>query len=255
MAWVFWFALYAFAFGSFLVFRMVRPLVLAATHRAKVVRVTQEPDGSVTVTIRGRQLRGLGAVPGQFLLWRFYTPSLFWQKHPYSLSGAPRGDEVRITVKPSGRGSRAVAHVKPGTSVTFEGPLGVFTHGARTRNALVLVAAGIGITPIRAMLEHVAPGEPCTVIVRARSLNEAPLLEEVRSLARDRGADLRVIVGPRGDTWGTADEPASIADIVADPSDADVFVCGPLEWARQVESDARASGVAAEAIHRERFGW
>ncbi len=255
ISWVFWLAMYVVAFGSFVVFRMVRPLVLAANHRATVSGVAVGPDGSATVTIRGRRLRGLGARPGQFLLWRFYTPRLFWQKHPYSLSSAPRGDEVRITVKPSGRGSRAVARLRPGTPVTFEGPLGVFTHDARTRNALVLVAAGIGITPIRAMLEHVMPGEPCTVVVRARSSEEAPLLDEVRDLARDRGAALHVVVGSRGATWGTADEPMSIADLVDDPRDADVFVCGPLEWARQVERDALAAGVAPEAVHRERFGW
>lgn len=255
VSWVFWFAMYVVAFGSFVVFRMARPLVLAANHRAKVASVVVGGDGSATVTIRGRGLRGLGARPGQFLLWRFYTPRLFWQKHPYSLSSAPRGDEVRITVKPSGRGSSAVAHVRPGTAVTFEGPLGVFTHDARTRNALVLVAAGIGVTPIRAMLEHVVPGEPCTVVIRARSIEEAPLLDEVRDLARDRGAELRVVVGPRGETWGTDGEPGSIADLVDDPADADVFVCGPLEWAAQVEQDALRAGVAPEAIHRERFGW
>jgi predicted ferric reductase len=255
VAWLFWFTLYAVAFGSFVAFRMVRPLVLAANHRARVASVTTEADGSTTVVIGGRGLRGLGAKPGQFLLWRFYTPRLFWQKHPYSLSSAPRGDQVRISVKPSGRGSRAVADVRPGTAVTFEGPLGIFTHDARTRGGLVLIAAGIGITPIRALLEHVLPGEPCVVVVRVRSLDEAPLLDEVRALARDRSADLRILVGPRGDTWGSADEPSSIASLVRDPTDVDVFVCGPLAWARQVEADALESGVAPEAIHRERFGW
>jgi predicted ferric reductase len=254
-AWLFWFVLYAIAFGSFVAFRMVRPMVLTANHRARVASVTTEADGSTTVVIRGRMLRGLGAKPGQFLLWRFYTPQLFWQKHPYSLSKAPHGDHVRITVKPSGHGSRAVAHVRPGTVVTFEGPLGIFTHDARTRNGVVLIAAGIGITPIRALLEHVLPGEPCVVVVRVRSLDEAPLLDEVRTLARDRSADLRILVGPRGDTWGTADQPASIAELVRDPSDVDVFVCGPVAWTMQVEADALAAGVAPEAIHRERFGW
>ncbi len=255
LPWLVWCAFYVFALGSFVVFRMVRPLVLAANHRARVSAVTHERDGSVTVTVRGRNLRGLGAVPGQFLLWRFYTPRLFWQKHPYSLSSAPRGDEVRITVKPSGRGSRAVAHVRPGVAVTFEGPLGVFTHDARTRNGLVLVAAGIGVTPIRAMLEHVIPGEPCTVVLRVRSLDDAPLLDEVTALSKRVDADLHVVVGPRGDTWGTADAPASIADLVADPGDVDVFVCGPSAWAARVEKDALAAGVAPDAIHRERFGW
>ena len=254
-AWFFWFACYVVAFGSFLIYRMLRPLALAAKHRARVASVTREDDGSSTVVVRGRALGSLGARPGQFLLWRFYSPRLFWQKHPYSLSGAPHGDELRITVKPSGKGSRAVGGLAPGTRATFEGPLGVFTHQARTRSGLVLVAAGIGITPIRALLEHVEVGEPCVVVVRARSLTEAPLLGEVRALARDKGAALRVVIGPRGATWGTDDEPLSLTTLVEDPRDVDVFVCGPVAWAREVERDALAAGASPEAIHRERFGW
>ncbi len=254
-AWFFWFACYAFALGSFVVFRMLRPLALAARHRARVESVTREDDGSATVVVRGRGLGALGARPGQFLLWRFYTPGLMWQKHPYSLSDVPRGDELRITVKPSGKGSRAVGDLAPGTWATFEGPLGVFTHDARVRSGLVLVAAGIGITPIRALLEGVEPGETCVVVVRARSLGEAPLLGEVRSLARDKGATLRVVIGSRGATWGTDDEPLSLTDLVENPQDVDVFVCGPVAWAREVERDALSAGASPEAVHRERFGW
>ena len=254
-AWFFWLGCYVIAFGAFIAFRMVRPVVLAAKHRARVVSVTHEDDGSATVVIRGRRLRNLGARPGQFLLWRFYSRRLFWQRHPYSLSRAQDGDEVRITVKPSGGGSRAVGLLRAGTLATFEGPLGVFTHDARVRTGLVLVSAGIGITPIRALLEHVTPGEPCLVVVRARSSDEAPLLGEVRELAREKGATLKVVVGPRGKTWGTDAEPLALRDLVDDPADVDVFICGPVAWARQVESDARAAGVSHEAIHRERFGW
>lgn len=254
-AWMFWLALYVVSLGSFIAYRMVKPIVLTFRHRARVSAVTRHPDGSVSLEIQARLVAWLGARPGQFFLWRFFTPALVWQKHPYSLSAAPGRHGMRITVKPLGAGSAAVARVRQGTWVSFEGPLGVFGHDARVGNGLVLVAAGIGITPIRAMLEEVRPGEACTVIVRARNRGDAPLIDEVEALASEKGATLFELFGPRGATWGTRDWSGSLAHLVPAVSRADVFICGPEVWAAEVEFDAVASGVPAAAIHRERFGW
>src|SRR5690606_13979986 len=137
----------------------------------------------------GRGVHSLRAQPGQLFLWRFLQGQHAFQAHPYSMSAAP-GETLRITVKPSGDGSSALAKLRPGTRVIAEGPLGIFTHGARTRDALVLVAAGIGITPVRSMLESVEKGDDVTVIVRARSRAGAPLLDEVSTLATLKGATL-----------------------------------------------------------------
>jgi predicted ferric reductase len=253
-AWWFWAALWTISIGSFVVFRVVRPLVLDRRHRIVVDAVDTAPDGSTTVTMTGRELSRMRSQAGQFFLWRFLSPQLRWQSHPYSLSAAP-GDRLRITVKPSGDGSSRIAAVVPGTRVMAEGPLGIFTHSRRAKSHLVLISAGIGITPVRSMLEAVAPGDTCTVVIRVRSRADAPLLEEVEALAAARGATIHVLEGARGLTWGTAEAPVSIGDFVDDPSEADIYVCGPRGWALAVESDALAAGVAPEAIHREEFGW
>lgn len=253
-AWWFWAVLYVAAFAPFIWWRLICPAVLAARHQVRVETVASLPDGSTSVTMSGRNLRALGAKPGQFFLWRFWAPGLATQAHPYSLSAAP-GDTLRITVKPSGNGSSAVADLKPGTKVWVEGPLGVFTDAARSGNELLLIAAGVGITPIRSMLEEARPEDNVTVVVRARSRDEAPLLDEVEELAAATGATLHVLVGSRGDTWGTAQQPASISDFTDAPALTDVFVCGPQAWAQTVAADAAASGVPADAIHREEFAW
>lgn len=254
VAWWFWAVLWVVSLGSFVIFRIARPLVLLEHHDVRVESVTPLPDGSTTVTMTGRYLDHLHARPGQFFLWRFLTPGLAWQHHPYSLSAAP-GDRLRITVKPSGDGSRALAGLTPGTRVIADGPLGVFHHGTRTGHALVLVAAGIGVTPVRAMLEECGPEDEVTVVIRARSRDEAPLLEEVEALAAERGARLIVVLGPRGDSWGSVDQPMAVRDLVDEPATTDLFVCGPSPWAQQVADDARASGLKPEAIHLEKFGW
>lgn len=253
-AWWFWLVLWAFTVCSFLVFRMVRPLLRARRYQLEVEHVEVLGDGSASVTIHGQHLSRLRAQSGQFFLWRFLSPGLRWQSHPYSLSAAP-GNRLRITVKPGGSEVSRVAHLAPGTRVLVEGPLGIFTHSRRTRSELLLVSAGIGITPVRAMLEAVEPGDLCTVVVRVRSRAEAPLLDEVEALAADRGVALHVLSGARGQTWGTAVTPAAITDFIGEAADTDVYVCGPPEWAADVARDALRAGVAPAAIHREDFGW
>ncbi|WP_062208135.1 ferredoxin reductase family protein [Demequina oxidasica] len=254
VAWWFWAALWTVSIGSFIVFRLVRPAVLAGRHRLVVESVDTRGDGSTTLTIAGRDVDRLRAQAGQFFLWRFLSPGMRWQSHPYSLSAAP-GNRLRITVKDSGDGSGRVAHVPVGTRVMTEGPLGIFTHSRRAKSALLLVSAGIGITPVRSMLEAVEPGDDCTVVVRVRSRANAPLLDEVEALAETKGATLHVLEGRRGETWGTEHAPVTIGQFVADAASTDVYVCGPPGWATAVAADAAAAGIPAEAIHREEFGW
>ncbi|WP_084104402.1 ferric reductase-like transmembrane domain-containing protein [Demequina sp. NBRC 110056] len=254
LSWWFWAVLWTVSIGSFVAYRLIRPLVLLARHDLRVAAVDTLADGSTSVTLEGRDLARLRAQAGQFFLWRFLSPQLRTQSHPYSLSAAP-GDRLRITVKPSGTGSSAVRSLTPGTRVLVEGPLGVFTHGSRTASHLVLVCAGIGVTPVRSMLEAAQEGDTITVVVRARSREEAPLLDELEALAAERGADLHVLLGHRGDTWGTREQPALIKDFVDDPRGADVYICGPRAWALSVEADALAAGVPRDSVHREEFGW
>jgi len=255
-AWWYWLALYLVAWGSLLAFRVVAPLVRFATHDIRVARVTQLADGSTSVEMSGRQLDRLGARPGQFMLWRFLDRGRWRDAHPFSLSSAASPTELRITVKPSGDGSAGLAGVEPGTRVLIEGPLGIFSDASRTRPGVVLVAAGIGITPIRAMLEGIDPAHgPVDVIVRARSRAEAPLLDEVEELAADKGVALHVVLGARGGGWAATDHPATLEGLVPDVAERDVYICGPRPWAADVEREARAAGVGRESVHREEFAW
>ncbi len=256
LAKAFWAGLYVVAVGSLVIWRMWLPLYRSLHHRLRVVHVERHYDGTVSVTVGGRDLQYWYARGGQFFIWRFLTPDLWATAHPYSLSRAPDGRSLRITVKPLGDDSAAVASLRPGTRVIAEGPLGRFHHDARVGRGLVLVGAGVGITPIRAMLEDdKATHGPCTVVLRASSHLDAPLLEEFRILAAEQGAALYEVIGPRGRGWSTPDGPQSLSQIVPKLASCDVFVCGPERWAARVRADARHHGVSDEAIHIEEFAW
>lgn len=255
-AWWYWFSLWGVAIVSFVVWRILKPLVSMARHGIRVAGVHGLPDGSTVITMTGRHLRSLAPQPGQFLLWRFLAKDLWGEAHPYSLSRAPRDRWLRITVKPLGDHSASLRYLRPGTRVMVEGPLGVFHHKARTARGLVLAGAGVGVTPIISMLEGApfAPGE-CTVIVRASSANDAPHLDEIEALAAQRGARLYVLVGSRGPSWAPASVHATLKDLVPHIADCDVFACGPRPWTDALFEDARRSGVPDEALHSEQFAW
>ncbi|WP_084075651.1 ferric reductase-like transmembrane domain-containing protein [Demequina sp. NBRC 110052] len=253
-AWWFWFALWVGSGSAFLFWRVVKPVVVNRRHRLTVSALRRESDGSITVTLAGRAVRSLGAQSGQFIGIAFGRLAFAREMHPYSLSAAP-GDTLRVTVKPLGDASARIASLKVGTAAWIEGPLGIFTHGSRSGRDLVLIGAGIGVSPLRSLLEDAPEGGRISVVLRGRSRDEVPLLDEIESLARKRRASYALLAGGRGRTWGTADREVTLVGAIARPHDTDVFICGPHEWGRVVQADALAAGVPKEAIHREEFAW
>lgn len=254
----YWIALYALTGGSVLAFRVVVPAWVSLRHRLTVSRVDAVGPGTVTLEVRGRDVAALGARAGQYFHWRFLAPGLWWHQHPFSLSAKPTADTLRITVRDLGRGSAALQHVRPGTRVAIEGPYGRFTEDARTRVPLVLVGAGIGITPIRALVEdaYVKPGQ-AAVILRADVHEELYLLDEITELCERRGVQLTVLVGPPlpGRWVCPARADLTLTDLVPWASEADVFVCGPPGFTRAFLAEARALGVPEAQLHHERFSW
>ena len=139
----------------------------------------------------------LRARAGQFFTWRFLTRDRWWEAHPFSLSAAPDGRRLRITVKGVGDYTAGLRAIPPGTRVIAEGPFGSFTPPARRRPRVALIAGGVGITPIRALLEDM-PGEPGDIAVVYRALRAGrrdPARRARRARARRRGAELHYVLG------------------------------------------------------------
>lgn len=259
---VYWVALYVIAFGAILTFRFIEPAVSSLRHRITVSGVRTIAPGVTSIHLTGRNLRALGTAGGQFFIWRFWTGRTWWHSHPISLSSMPTGSSARITVRDLGNGSSRISSIPVGTRVSFEGPYGLFTDAARTSPKLAIVAAGVGVTPIRALLEHAqfAPGE-ATVLLRAGSPDETYLWDEVRDLAAAKGAKLFVMVGHRartGPSWmSQTDAERGVTLLATFPEllKSDLYLCGPTPWLDSMEADARAAGVRPHQIHAERFDW
>lgn len=259
----FWTGLFAATFFALLTWRVFLPLMVSLEHRLVVSRIVHETPDVVTIEMTGRHLERLGTRAGQFFHWRFLAPGLWWHQHPFSVSAAPAPDTLRVTVRALGAGTRQlVERLTPGTRVGIEGPYGLFSDAARTAPDVVLVGIGIGIAPIRALLEETefAPGHG-TVILRSSDAEEVFLGHEVVELCRARGARLAILTGHRGanrdgsPSWLPATHSGLRLGDFADLRDADVFVCGPQAATDLVVADAVAAGVPAERLHHERFAW
>jgi predicted ferric reductase len=257
VAQVYWKALYVASLAALVGFRVVAPIVRGFYHRLRVVAVVDEGPGVVSVWIGGRRLQRLAARSGQFFLFRFLTRDRWWEAHPFSLSCAPDGRHLRITVKALGDFSASLAHMRPGTRVLAEGPFGSFTDGARRHRRAVMIAGGVGITPIRALLQDMRGG-PGDVTVLYRAIDERDLVfrDELDELAAWRGAELHYVLGDHRDPAARGLlGPGHLRALVPDLTRRDVFVCGPPAMADAVLRSLRRAGVPRRQVICERFGY
>ena len=198
---------------------------------------------------------------GQFLSWRFLTGRGWSRANPYSISAAPDGRSLRITVQAVGDGSSASFGLKPGTRALVEGPYGRLSARTRTQPKVALIGAGVGITPLRALAEGLdyAPGD---AILLQRYTDDPLFARELEILGRDRGLQVLDLPGRRrrpdswlGDRIGTADDLTALRYWIPDIADRDVFVCGPEPWTALVRATLLDAGVHPDLIHLETFAW
>lgn len=253
----YWYALYFGAAAAVGWFRLARPWLADRRHRLRVAEVRPEAPGVVSVFLTGRHLRRLRAEPGQFFRLQFRTPELRWTASPYSLSAPVHGDYLRFTVKDAGRHSGAVARLAPGTPVRAEGPYGAFTARRRRAGKVLLLGAGVGITPLRALFETLpaAPGE-LTLLYRAGSAEELVFRQELEAIAAARRARLHYLLGARADYRdGEPVGPRTLTALVPDLAAHDVYLCGPQEFTAAAVRALRAAGVPGRRIHHESFAF
>ena len=251
---LYWTLLYVLMALAIVVYRFGIPLVRSLRHNLVVEKVVVEGPGIISVIMKGRKLHLLAAEGGQFFSWRFLTRGHALMSHPYSLSAAPTEHYLRITVKDLGDHSRSVAFLKKGTRVFVEGPYGAFTAGRATRPHVVMVGGGVGITPIRALMDEFKNGVQLDVIYRVSRSEDLVLKDELDYLAGDSGGTVRVhyLVGSRREHPMDA---KSLKLLVPRISDSDIYICGPGPLVETVKEAAMDLGVPKNRFHDEAFAF
>jgi len=254
----YWVSLYAVTVALVLAYRVLQPIRLNLRHRLRVASVVPEGPGVFSIYVSGRDLDQLAVRSGQYFVWRFLTRDGWWRGHPFSISSAPNGSWLRITIKELGDWSAALKRVSVGTRVFVEGPYGILTGARRTRQRVLLIAGGIGITPLRSLLEAL-PAKPgdLTLLYRVRNEHDIVFHDELEALARIRGAEVQYLPGRRHRPPRTLNPlgPAGLQALVPDVRDRDVYICGPVPMMQHVESSLRRLGLPRRQIHAERFAY
>ncbi|GAA1568668.1 ferredoxin reductase family protein [Dactylosporangium maewongense] len=247
-----WIAFYVVMVTAVVWGRIVAPLTFNLRHRLQVADVVAEGPDMVSIYITGNRLHDMDAQAGQFFRWRFLSRGLWWQAHPFSLSAAPNGRWLRLTVKTVGSHTMAMRDLRPGVRIFVEGPWGDFTASRRVKSRTVLIAAGSGIGPIRALLEELPPG--AVVIYRASAVHDLHLRDELEHLADLRHATLWFVVGDRRDPGPRRlFTPAGMRELVPDITERDIYLCGPDGLVTQSLQVLRRLRVPRRQIHLDPF--
>ena len=247
-----WDAAAAAATALVIWYRLLWPILQNRRYRLRISEIVEEGPGIWSLRISGRGLSRYGARAGQFFFWRFLAPGFWYTQHPFSISEAPKGDSFRITVKALGDHTARLGRLKVGTRVLAEGPFGVFTSDTRTREKVLLIAGGIGITPVRALLEEFR-GDVVTVY-RALTERDLVLRDEIDDLVRRNGGKVEYIVGdhatPEGQRLLTPDH---LKEIVPDVAEREIYACGPPAMLALIERTLHRADLHGRHVHIERF--
>ncbi|WGL51588.1 ferredoxin reductase family protein [Nocardioides sp. BP30] len=256
-----WWAAWAAVAATVVVFRVALPLLRNYRHGLRVAAIFPEGPGVVSVHLIGRRLDRLRAEPGQYFTWRFLDREGWTRANPFSLSAAPDGRTLRITVQSDGDGSASVGALRPGQRVLVEGPYGRLTPRARTQRKVALIGAGVGLAPLRALAEGLgyAPGE---AVLLQRYRSHQLFAGELGVLRERRGLNLVAMPGARrsagswvGEGYDGYDDAQVLLGWIPDLVQRDVYVCGPPAWTAAVRQAAEQAGLPREQWHEEAFGW
>ena len=138
-----------------------------------------------------------------------------------------------------------------GTRVIIEGPYGIFTRDmARQFKHVALIGGGVGITPLRAIIDEIPDSTSIDVIYRARSEEDLVLKEELNQLAIQRGIKVHYLVGSR--TEYPINE-VTLKKYAPRFADSDVYVCGPESLIDNVIEACKEVGIPKDRVHHEAF--
>lgn len=246
----YWISLYAVVLVNHVLFRFGRPVYLYHKHKFQVSRVVRENYNTVSMYITGRNLNGFDVKPGQFMIFRFLTKGMWWQAHPFSLSRLPNGKELRITVKEMGDFTKQVGAIPTGTKVVIDGPYGIFTQWVSISPKVLFIAGGIGITPIRSLMEEMLQkGKDVVLLYGNNTAKDIVFKDEIEALSKQYQAKIVHVLS--SDT-GNIDE-EKIKKLVPDFSERDIYLCGPIPMTDALIKMFATLQVPRSKIHYEKF--
>lgn len=222
-----------------------------------VVGSRQEAPGVVTLVLRTEESVPLAFIPGQFITVYFPdtgTP----EGKAYSISSAPGDDTFTITVRGIGEFSHRLCALGAGDTVTASLPYGFFAP-EYTDSHVIMLAAGIGITPFRSMIEDAAvhtPDRMLTLLHSARNVHDALFAEELKALPLSKLTTQYFLTRESSNVPGTLHRRMTADDVlphIQKDTQTEILICGPISFTRDLWRALRARGIPEDTIYTEAF--
>ena len=231
-------------------------LILASMRPLHIAETRKLNNNTTELRLAGGNLNKMVGDAGQFVIVRPLAKGLWWQAHPFSLSAAPTTDGLKISVKSLGDASASIGKLPRGTPMVVEGPFGAFTPRTIDDRKVLFIVGGIGVAPVKAMLERLDRRHQPIVLYRASKHDDLVYANELRGMARDLGGELLTLVGPTA-TLAIKDPFSGkvLRKAIPDLGERVCLLCGPerLLWAGR--SGLLDAGVAGSDIHFEQPWW
>lgn len=252
----YWYGLYIFVFGNHLIFRFTRPVYLFVKHRFYVEKVVRETPDAVSIYISGKNLKDFTIDPGQFMFLRFLTKDFWWQSHPFSLSKVPDSKNLRVTIKNVGDFTSIVNRIKKRTPVIVDSGYGIFTQKEAKSNKILFIAGGIGITPVRSLIEQMGSLRKNVVLIySSKRKKDVVFKREIDSLLKKYNLRVYYVLSQEkaaGFIHGRIDT-GIITKLVKDLSRREVYICGPVNMIDALRKDLIKIRISPSVIHFEKF--
>lgn len=242
--------------GAFLIYGRWGRLLKAAANPLHIAETRRLNDNTMELRLAGGGLDHMVGDAGQFVIVRPLARGLWWQGHPFSLSSAPTTHGLKISVKSLGDGSASIGALPKGTRMVVEGPFGACTPRAIEKRKVLFIVGGIGVAPVKAMLERLDPSSQPIVLYRAHRHDDLVYADELRKRARALGGELMTLVGPTA-TLAVKDPFSGkvLRKAIPDLQERVAVLCGPerLLWAGR--AGLREAGMDPDDIHFEQPWW
>jgi predicted ferric reductase len=258
---VLWSALILGALWLFAYIRLVKPWFML--KKPYLVEQVRPERGDVwTLALRPRGHEGFSFQPGQFAWITLEISPYRMREHPFSMSSiGDRTDLIAFSIKALGDFTNTIKDVKPGTKAYLDGPYGVFTtHRYEDSAGFVLIAGGIGITPMMSMLLTAAERKderPYLLIYASKSWGDITFREELDELKAELNLTIVHVLRNPPEDWlgetGYVDKELLERYIPERRGTRNYFICAAAKMMDAVEENLHELDVPVTNVHLEHF--
>lgn len=257
-----WISMLAVWILALLHVRILKPLLMLR-RPYRVERVVKERGDSWTLVLKPEGHSGMTFQPGQFGWLTLGKSPFALRQHPFSFSSSAMSPgRLEMTIKELGDFTATIGEVAPGTRAYVDGPYGTFTIDRHGAPGYVIVAGGVGITPIMSILRTMADRRdrrPALLFYGSGTWDDAIFREELERLAASLMLRVVHILETAPDGW-TGERGFITADVMArhlpeDRLNREYFVCGPPEMQAAVRKALGKLGLPLERVQSETFNY